>query len=74
MTDKERERIENLSPEEQKVLLKKLEDERKVKNLAEEYTSWKSSQEANAREAKIQLLRKLLDPPFPSDPPLKNSN
>ena len=72
MTDKERERIENLSPEEQEVLLKKLEDERRVKNLAEEYTSWISSQEANARKAKIQLLRKLLDPPYPSDPPPKN--
>ncbi len=72
MTNEERKAIENLSPEEQEVLLKKLEDERRVKNLAEEYTSWISSQEANAREAKIQLLRKLLDPPYPSDPPPKN--
>ncbi len=34
MTNEERKAIENLSPEEQEVLLKKLEDGRRVKNLA----------------------------------------
>ena len=74
MTNEEEGHIKNLSPEEQKELLKKLEGERGFRNLAEEYPPWQLDTEFTAREEKIELLRKLLDLPYPRKPPPKKSN